>query len=220
MKKAFFFDMDGVLADSETAWEKLGYEDLLKEHFGAELYAKVKIAPGLSIKRVFDAYASAGWKGEYQSFHEANMKMALRIYDSIPLTPGLEDLIEQLAAWNFEIGVVSSSPREWVDVLISRIKNKSKIALILSVNNHKTLRSKPEPDPYLYAMKTLEVDPDNTYILEDSIPGVTSGKAAGATVICLTAYHAQISQELPNNADYYASTMKEVQDIVDNICSK
>ncbi len=32
--KAFLFDMDGVLADSENEWERLGYDMLLKEHFG------------------------------------------------------------------------------------------------------------------------------------------------------------------------------------------
>ncbi len=220
MKKAFFFDMDGVLADSETEWERLGFDDLLREHFGDELFQKVKIKPGISIKRVFDEYVSAGWDGDYQSFHEANMRMAEKIYHTIPLTDGLEDLIDYLFENEFIIGVVSSSPREWVDILTSRIKNKEKIKFLLSVNTHKTLRSKPEPDPYLYAMENVGVDPVNTIVLEDSLPGVTSAKSAGATSICFTAHHTNTLQDVPNNADYYAASMQEVQAIVDKILSK
>lgn len=220
MKKAFFFDMDGVLADSEGEWNRLGYDNLLKEHFGEELFAKVKTISGVSIKDLFDNFVSAGWRGDYQSFHEANMRMAEKIYDTIPLSPNIEELIDALIERDFVIGIVSGSPLEWVNTLISRLKNKSKISLLLSVNNHKTLKAKPSPDPYLYAMKQLNMSPEDTIVLEDSVPGVNSAKEAGAKVICLTEHHKHSWQTMPANADYYAASMKEVQAVVDKILSK
>lgn len=218
MKKAFFFDMDGVLADTETEWDRLGYDDLLKKHFGEELFARVQVNSGTSIKGIFDQFVAIGWTGDYQSFHEANIEMGNKIYHNIPLSPGIDDLIHYLSDQNFTIGIVSSSPLVWVEQLTSRLKHKASITHLISVNNHATLRPKPAPDPYLYAMKKAGVVAENTIILEDSVTGVTAAKAAGATVICFTAHnHGHKWQVMPENADFYTASMQEVQEIVAKI---
>lgn len=215
MKKAFLFDMDGVLADTESMWDKLGYDDLLKSHFGEKLFNQVKIASGTAIKSIFDAFVQAGWQGDYPSFHRLNVAMALEIYPKVPLSPGADDLIHFLHKKDFRIGIVSSSPPDWIELLISRLQNRHLISYVLSVNTHKTLRPKPSPDPYVYAMKALAVTPRRTIILEDSRNGVIAGKASGATVICFTGHnHGYDWQIRPDNADYYAASMDEVQRVV------
>lgn len=219
--KAFLFDMDGVLADSENEWERLGYDTLLKEHFGEELFSNVEVRGGVSIKGIFDLFVEAGWKGDYSDFEKRNIEMGERIYATIPLTEGIEELIEYLATEGFKVGVVSSSLLPWVNTLVGRIKTRDNISLILSVNNHPTLRAKPAPDPYLHAMESLEVKPENTIILEDSSTGVTAAKASGAKVICYTAYHlGHPWQPLPSNADYYAKNVAEVRSLVAKLTSK
>lgn len=45
-----------------------------------------------------------------------------------------------------------------------------------------TPRSKPAPDVYLAAAEALRVDPTTAVVVEDSVPGIRSGVAAGATV--------------------------------------
>lgn len=215
ISKAFLFDMDGVLADSENEWERLGYDTLLKEHFGEELFSKVEVRGGVSIKGIFDLFVEAGWKGDYVDFEKKNIELGERIYGTIPLTEGVEELIQSLAAEGFKIGVVSSSLLPWVNTLVGRIKVKDNISLVLSVNNHPTLKAKPAPDPYLHAMEKLGVKPEDTIILEDSSTGVKAGIASGATVICFTAYHQGHDwQPLPENADYYAKDTSEVRKIV------
>lgn len=215
MKKAFFFDMDGVLADTETEWDRLGYDDLLKRHFGEELFNQVEVNSGTSIKSIFDNFVKVGWLGDYQAFHDANIEMGEQIYHSISLTPGVEELIDYLSAKQFVIGVVSSSPLMWVETLTSRLKNKSNLSHLISVNNHETLLPKPAPDPYLYAMKQVGVSPNRTIVLEDSQTGVTASKSAGATTICFTGHHhGHDWQVMPKDADFYAGSMKSVQEIV------
>lgn len=43
-------------------------------------------------------------------------------------------------------------------------------------------RSKPAPDVYLAAAASLGIDPTRAAVVEDTVPGVTAGVAAGATV--------------------------------------
>jgi HAD superfamily hydrolase (TIGR01509 family) len=43
-------------------------------------------------------------------------------------------------------------------------------------------RGKPAPDLFLYAAEKMQADPRHTLVIEDSVSGVTAGKAAGMTV--------------------------------------
>jgi HAD superfamily hydrolase (TIGR01509 family) len=48
-------------------------------------------------------------------------------------------------------------------------------------------RGKPHPDIFLHAAEQLGIAPGDCIVIEDSVGGVTAGRAAGATVIGLTA---------------------------------
>ena len=48
-------------------------------------------------------------------------------------------------------------------------------------------RGKPHPDIFLYAAAKLGISASDCVVIEDSVGGVTAGRAAGATVIGLTA---------------------------------
>lgn len=49
-------------------------------------------------------------------------------------------------------------------------------------SGHEMPRSKPAPDVYLAAAAALGVDPKRCAVVEDTVPGVTAGVAAGVTV--------------------------------------
>ena len=51
-------------------------------------------------------------------------------------------------------------------------------------SGHELPRSKPAPDVYLAAAAALGVDPKRCAVVEDTVTGVMSGVAAGATVFC------------------------------------
>jgi HAD superfamily hydrolase (TIGR01509 family) len=44
-------------------------------------------------------------------------------------------------------------------------------------------RGKPEPDLFLHAARTMEFDPARTVVVEDTVPGVLAGRAAGMRVL-------------------------------------
>ena len=44
-------------------------------------------------------------------------------------------------------------------------------------------RGKPAPDLFLFAAEQMKVQPARCLVIEDSVPGVTGGRAAGMTVL-------------------------------------
>jgi sugar-phosphatase len=48
---------------------------------------------------------------------------------------------------------------------------------------------KPDPEPYLQAARRARVQPQRCLVIEDSIAGVTAGRAAAAPVLALTTTH-------------------------------
>jgi len=56
---------------------------------------------------------------------------------------------------------------------------------------------KPEPGLFLHAAETMGVPPDRCVVVEDSLPGVQAGLAAGMQVFAL--WHSDHDAELPAN---------------------
>ena len=49
-----------------------------------------------------------------------------------------------------------------------------------------TKKGKPNPDPYLLAIKQFNINAENTMIIEDSVHGIQAGLNANAKVVALT----------------------------------
>lgn len=79
--------------------------------------------------------------------------------------------------------------------------------------------SKPEPDIFLNAMKTLGWKSDDCLIVEDSEPGVVAGKAAGAVVCAFIGgghiYPGHAEKLMKAGADYLISDMRNLLRLVD-----
>ncbi|OGG67630.1 hypothetical protein A3C21_00845 [Candidatus Kaiserbacteria bacterium RIFCSPHIGHO2_02_FULL_59_21] len=211
MSKAFIFDMDGVLVDSERAW---GEEEqlLLEEMFGSDIARDVNQTLGVSIGTTFEKAKTMGESISYEAYLKRYDAAALKILARAEITPKTDTLVARLKARGYRIGLVSSSPRAWIDKVLSRLTFSGAFDHVESLFEHPELDPKPAPDGYLDACRELGVAPEDTVVLEDSNPGITAAKAAGCFVIgfrgALPALYEQIG------ADAYADTMEKVIDIV------
>jgi beta-phosphoglucomutase-like phosphatase (HAD superfamily) len=218
MIKAFLFDMDGVIVDSEHVWVRSGADQILIEMFGKELWEKYfKIPMGLSIKGMYDIAIAHGVICDYQEYNHRWFELAEQVYRECTLSEGVEELINYLCEKNIVVGVVSGSPKEWVEMVIQRLANKEKIQYRLSVNDHPILKPKPASDPYLQALRDLKVDPSECIVLEDSKSGVASAVASGCKIICYTEHNSWGTP--PRGAMYYAGSMAKVIEIVNMLLS-
>jgi beta-phosphoglucomutase-like phosphatase (HAD superfamily) len=119
---------------------------------------------------------------------------------------------EEIIKLGFLIGIVSASPKEWMDVAINRISFKDGVKVKLSLFSRPDLRHKPAPDGYLEAINELKTTPEATIILEDSNMGIASAKAAGAYTIGLQ--QNLIAGYTQQGADTYAKNLEEVARII------
>ena len=82
---------------------------------------------------------------------------------------------------NIKIAVASSASHHRIKAILEIIKLDDKFEVIISADHIKN--SKPHPEIYLMAAKTLGVDPNDCVAIEDATNGVKSARAAGMKVI-------------------------------------
>lgn len=198
--KAFIFDLDGVIIDSETWWDKI--EGALPGH-----------SLGQSINSSFKAAATLNPSLTWKTYFNQLNRYAQKIYTQAPLTKNIDQLISWLINHRYQLGLVSGSTTRWIKLVMARLK--SPIPTIISLHDQPELKPKPTPDGYLAAMKKLKVEPSNTIILEDSQMGIDSAKAAGAFVICFSQLHPKNYH--PHGADLYVKNLPELLDYLDSI---
>ncbi len=213
MNKAFIFDMDGVLVNSEQVWSQ-DETNFHNELFGEEIAQKIGKTIGMSLNTLYDKAVEYGFsmnKNEYILRYDTK---AASIYQKVKITDGVEQLAQKLIELEYKLGVVSSSRRNWIDKVINRLSFKHNLEYIISITDRPDLPPKPNPDAYLDAIKHLHASPATTIILEDSNSGIQAAKASGAFTIGFRG--SLVSGYKQTGADVYADTMEEVIKIVES----
>jgi HAD superfamily hydrolase (TIGR01509 family) len=98
------------------------------------------------------------------------------------MMPGAIELIDAVRDLGVRTALVSSSYRVLVDAALDTIGGER---FDVTVAGDEVGHGKPSPEPYLVTCERLGVDPADTVVLEDAMSGVTSGEAAGCTVVAV-----------------------------------
>uniref|UniRef100_A0A0E0EYP8 riboflavin kinase n=1 Tax=Oryza meridionalis TaxID=40149 RepID=A0A0E0EYP8_9ORYZ len=103
---------------------------------------------------------------------------------NIKALPGANRLIKHLKSNGVPAALASNSPRSNIDAKISCHQGwKESFSAI--VGGDEVEKGKPSPDIFLEAAKRMNTNPPNCLVIEDSLPGVAAGKAAGMHVIAV-----------------------------------
>ena len=184
--EAVFFDLDGLLADTEPVWTVAEIE--LARHYGSDWSdaVKAKVAGTRLEHAVPIMLDHFGVEPTPAAVEEAMRRLLERMVElfaeRVPLFDGALDLVDAVRARGIRTGLVSSSYRILVDAALTRL---GAARFDVTVAGDEVAHGKPDPEPYLTAAGRLSVDPRRCVVLEDAPAGVASGEAAGCTVVAV-----------------------------------
>jgi HAD superfamily hydrolase (TIGR01509 family) len=181
--EAVVFDLDGVIIDSEEAWEEVR-RAYVAEHGRQFLPDSQERMMGMSTPEWsghLSADVGVGVPPERVAA-EVLGRMADRYRVALPLIPGAVPAVRRLAA-RFPLALASSSAR----VLIDQVLRTAGLtdAFRVTLSTEEVPRGKPYPDVYLEAANRLGSAPDACAAVEDSSNGLRSAAAAGMAVIAV-----------------------------------
>ena len=178
------FDMDGVLLDSEAAWDR-AREDYTRESGGTWSESAQRDMMGMSSTE-WSRYMheELGVAAEPEQISSAVVDRMLAGYrERLPLIDGAVAAVERMAERYGTLGLASSANRPLIDLALreSGLDRYFKA----TVSSEEVERGKPAPDVYLEAARRLGADPAETAAVEDSHNGILSAHAAGMRVIAI-----------------------------------
>lgn len=185
MIKALLFDFDGTILDTETP-EMIAWNEVFAEYdlrLDRAVWTKIVGATEEAFDLASHLETQLGFPIDQEALRWRTRDRRLElIYKEEPL-PGAGDLIREAAASRLKLAIVSTSPRVWVEDHLGRLGLRAYFSTLICAEDVE--RRKPDPEPYLRALKALGVRPGEAIVLEDSVFGVQSAKAAGIYTIAI-----------------------------------
>ena len=189
--KGVYWDLDGTIANTELEahlpafnssfnelginwyWDKLTYIKLLKINGGKNRIYHYAKKSGTTFTTEF-----------INKIHKKKQEIYLNLIDqgSVYLKTGVYRLISELMNKNIKQYIVTSSSRSQVDALMKNLfKDINPFEFFITSEDVDFL--KPNPEPYLKAIKLSGLNKNSTLAFEDSNPGLKSAIGANLNAI-------------------------------------
>ena len=191
--QAVYWDLDGTIANTELEahlpafnksfkdlsldwyWDKKTYLDLLKINGGRNRISFFAKQKSVDISKDFVIQIHKKKQAHYLNMVNSGV---------ISLKTGVDRLIKELSFKKVRQFIVTSSSRNQVELLVSKLFNdKNPFEFFITSDDIKSL--KPHPMPFLKAIKLSGIKISNSIVFEDSNPGLLSAYAANLPTICV-----------------------------------
>jgi len=184
---AILFDFDGVLVDSEPVHHAVWQEVLAPYGITLTWDEYQRRCIGVSDKEMIWELCHIARQPERfdDLWNEYPRKRSILRERMIAAPPSFEAtvaLVHELAAV-YPLAVVTSSARNEVEPVLDRLGLLPRFQTC--VFGEDVRRLKPDPEPYLTAAQRLSLR--RPLVVEDSVAGCASGRAAGFDVVQITA---------------------------------
>jgi beta-phosphoglucomutase len=185
MKKAFIFDLDGVIVDT-AKFHYLAWKELAND-LGFDFSEKQnEMLKGVSRSKSLEILLEIGNISLTQEHKEKLMfeknERYLSSVESLgasEILPGIKDLILYLKSKNIKVALGSASKNA-----IPLLKSLELFEFFDAiVDGNDVTHAKPDPEVFLLASEKLLVSPDNCVVIEDSQAGIQAANIAGMTSV-------------------------------------
>ncbi|WP_421655082.1 HAD family hydrolase [Leptothermofonsia sp. ETS-13] len=178
---AFLFDLDGTLANTDPfhyrAWKELLY------NFGIDIdekFYKTRISGRLNPAIVQDLLPQLSPE-EKQQFIEQKEARFRELAPQLTPLPGLTEVVKWAEVRGLKQAVVTNAPPQNVHHVLRTLRLDSQFDPVVIADELGI--GKPDPAPYLHALKQLGIRANQAVAFEDSPSGIRSAVGAGIPTI-------------------------------------
>ncbi|MEJ5293273.1 MAG: HAD family hydrolase [Candidatus Methanosuratincola sp.] len=227
MVSGVLFDLDGTLLDCIVPMERIFIR--VVESLGFMITAEKRNEAAANLRRIL-LHGSAPFDGIrllWRIGHFIGMPphrriaMILLTYRALrdaflnsPLLPGAEDVLRTLKKKGFPIVIVTTrSAKEALHVLR---RHSLEGYFDLVVSRDQVRRGKPYPDPVLFALKRIDLDPREAVMIGDMPTDIEAGKAAGTKTLGVAAgiFNEELRRSQP---DAIVSSLYEIPEVLERL---
>ena len=202
--KAFLFDVDGTLADTERDGHRVAFNQAFDEygmdwHWDIDTYGKLLAVTGGKERMKFyaDKFLDQDKLPDnletlIPELHQAKTRHYTELLSTgaIPLRPGVERLINEARQRGFRLAIATTTTPANVTALLTHTLGVDSIDWFEVIAAGDIVPAKkPAPDIYDYAIKAMKLTADECIAFEDSANGIKSSTGANLkTIITVNGY--------------------------------
>lgn len=181
---AVVFDMDGLMFDTERLYFAAESEYFAARglEFTPEIAQKIMGVPAVPAMEIL--IAEYGIDDSPQDMLIGIQALLMdRLKNDLNTMPGFWELLEVLEAKTIRKAVATSAGREIMNMMIGSFDLFPRFEFVLTGDD--VTHGKPHPEIYEKACDRLGLDPPEVLVLEDSLNGALSAKAAGCRCVAV-----------------------------------
>ncbi len=202
--KAFIFDVDGTLSDTERDGHRVAFNQAFDEygmgwHWSVETYGKLLAVTGGKERMKFfaekfldESEVPDDLEEKIPELHRAKTRHYTELLSSgaIPLRPGVERLIHEARQRGFRLAIATTTTPANVTALLTHTLGADSIGWFEVIAAGDVVPAKkPAPDIYDYALNEMNLTADECIAFEDSENGIRSSTGANlCTIITINDY--------------------------------
>ena len=172
---AFLFDLDGTLIITDDIYFHVWYEILEKYNITLTKDIFKKYIQGNNDKYVLNTLLVS----VDINLNELSLQkdtLFLQNIEKLKIIDGVQRIMQQIYSLGHKIAIVTNCNRLVAESVLNNIEIGHYVDFIIASGD--TENAKPNPEPYLTAMKKFDITSSKCFIFEDSKSGLLSGKSA------------------------------------------